>query len=118
MPDRAAQSLLSRRGFVVGSAAAIAAVPTVALAKGDEAASEFSASMDPALVKNAVAFSHGNEKGVRELIEKQPELAKAAWDWGFGDVESAIGAASHVGNRAIAEVLIANGARPTRIVRA
>src|SRR6202022_1027028 len=40
-------------------------------------------------------------------------LAKAAWDWGFGDWEDALGAASHVGNREIAELLLANGARPT-----
>ena len=43
----------------------------------------------------------------------RPTLAKAAWDWGFGDWESALGAASHMGNRAIAEYLIANGARPS-----
>lgn len=39
-------------------------------------------------------------------------LADAAIDWGFGDWESALGAASHVGSRDIAEFLIANGARP------
>src|SRR5207247_3241601 len=32
---------------------------------------------------------------------------------GFGDWETCIDAASHVGNREIAEYLIANGARPT-----
>src|SRR5262249_49180889 len=35
------------------------------------------------------------------------------WDWGYGDWESALGAASHVGNRDIAEFLLANGARPS-----
>jgi hypothetical protein len=34
-------------------------------------------------------------------------------DWGFGDWEDALGAASHVGNREIAEYLIGKGARPT-----
>ena len=42
-----------------------------------------------------------------------PTLARASWDWGFGDWEDALGAASHVGNREIAELLLANGARPT-----
>ena len=38
--------------------------------------------------------------------------AKAAWDGGFGDWESARGAASHMGRRDITEVLIEHGARP------
>ena len=40
-------------------------------------------------------------------------LFRSSWDWGFGDWETPIDAASHVGNRPIAEFLIANGARPT-----
>lgn len=67
---------------------------------------------DPELVRGIVGASHGNEERVRELIGIQPELAKSAWDWGFGDWETALGAASHTGRRAIAEVLIEHGARP------
>ena len=67
---------------------------------------------DPELVRQIVGVSHGNFDAVKALVEKNRELAKAAWDWGFGDWESALGAASHVGNRPIAEYLIANGARP------
>jgi hypothetical protein len=29
------------------------------------------------------------------------QLARAAWDWGFGDWETALGAASHMGSRPI-----------------
>jgi hypothetical protein len=47
------------------------------------------------------------------LVEHQPALARASIDWGFGDWEAAIDAASHVGRREIAELLIASGARPT-----
>lgn len=65
------------------------------------------------LVKEMVTVSHGNAKRVRELVEAHPALAKASWDWGFGDWEAAIDAASHVGNREIAEYLIGKGARPT-----
>jgi hypothetical protein len=65
------------------------------------------------LVKEMVTVSHGNVKRVRELVEAHPALAKASWDWGFGDWEAAIDAASHVGNREIAEYLIGKGARPT-----
>lgn len=67
----------------------------------------------PAMVREMVSVSHGNIKRVRELVEAHPSLAKAVWDWGFGDWESALGAASHVGNREIAEYLIAHGARPS-----
>lgn len=67
----------------------------------------------PELVQEVVAVSHGNVARVKELVARQPTLAKATWDWGFGDWESALGAASHVGNRTIAEILLANGAHPT-----
>jgi hypothetical protein len=68
---------------------------------------------DPALVREMVGVSHGNLARVKELVERQPALARATYDWGFGDWESALDAASHVGNRDIALFLIANGARPT-----
>ncbi len=60
-----------------------------------------------------VAVSHGNVARVKELLAASPALAKAAWDWGYGDWESALGAASHVGNREIAALLLTNGAHPT-----
>lgn len=69
-------------------------------------------SQDPALVRETVATSHGNFKRVRELVEASPALAKANWDWGYGDWESALGAASHTGNDDIATFLIEHGARP------
>lgn len=67
----------------------------------------------PELSREMVTVAHGNVKRVRELVEAHAALAKAAWDWGFGDWETALGAASHVGNREIAEYLIAKGAHPT-----
>ena len=69
-------------------------------------------SQEPSRVREMVGVSHGNLERVRELVTAQPELAKAVWDWGFGDWETALGAASHVGHREIAELLIDNGARP------
>jgi hypothetical protein len=67
----------------------------------------------PELVREMVLVSHFNLARVRELVEARPSLAKASWDWGFGDWESALGAASHVGNKPIAEYLISKGARPS-----
>jgi hypothetical protein len=65
------------------------------------------------IVREMVTVAHFDLKRVKELVSSRPSLAKACWDWGFGDWESAIGAASHVGNRAIAEFLISKGARPS-----
>lgn len=66
-----------------------------------------------ALAREVVGVSHANLKRLKELVDAQPALARAAVDWGFGDWEDALGAASHVGNRDIAEYLISKGARPT-----
>ena len=70
-------------------------------------------SHDPALAQEIVGASHGNVARVKELLADRPALARAAWDWGYGDWETALGAASHVGNREIADLLLANGAQPT-----
>ncbi len=70
-------------------------------------------SQDPDVARDMVAVSHGNVARVKELLAGRPALANAAWDWGYGDWESALGAASHVGNREIAGLLLASGARPT-----
>jgi hypothetical protein len=64
------------------------------------------------VVRAVVGSSHGNFKRVRELVEARPELSKASWDWGFGDWETALGAAAHTGNYDIARFLIEHGARP------
>jgi len=77
------------------------------------AAADVFPSQDPAVVKEAVGVSHGNFARIRELVERQPALARASIDWGFGDWETCIDAASHVGNRPIADFLLTNGARPT-----
>jgi hypothetical protein len=56
-------------------------------------------------------MAHSNEARVKELVKAQPALVNAWWDWGFGDWESPLGAASHVGQRGIAEFLLERGAR-------
>jgi hypothetical protein len=70
-------------------------------------------SLHPSLVKEIVGVSHSNVARVRELVQQHPALAKASFDWGYGDAETALGAASHVGRREIAEFLLENGAPPT-----
>lgn len=68
---------------------------------------------DPALVREVVGASHGQMARVREIVEKQPAYARASMDWGFGDWETCLDAASHVGNKPIADFLLSHGARPT-----
>jgi hypothetical protein len=67
--------------------------------------------LDAALVQELVAKSHGDLDRVRALIEAQPALVNAAWDWGAGDWETGLGAAAHVGRRDIALFLLDSGAR-------
>jgi hypothetical protein len=76
-------------------------------------ASDLFPAQNPALVREVVGVSHRDLKRVQELVERQPALARASIDWGFGDWETCIDAASHVGNKPIADFLLANGARPT-----
>jgi len=67
--------------------------------------------LEAKLVNEVVGKSHVDEARVRELVKAHPALVNAWWDWGFGDWESPLGAASHVGRRGIAEFLLENGAR-------
>lgn len=69
--------------------------------------------LHPALAREMVGVSHSSLARVKELLLQHPALAKASWDWGYGDAETALGAASHVGQRAIAELLLETGAPPT-----
>ena len=65
------------------------------------------------MVEEMVFVSHSNLSRVKQLVDAHPALAKAAVDWGFGDWEDALGAASHTGRAEIAEFLLSRGARPT-----
>lgn len=63
------------------------------------------------LVKEWVTKAHSDPARIKELFTQEPRLLNAAWDWGGGDFETALEASGHVGNREIAEFLLANGAR-------
>jgi hypothetical protein len=67
--------------------------------------------LDADLVRDFVIAAHANLERTRELLEQQPALVNATWDWGGGDWETGLGGASHMGNRAIAEYLLSKGAR-------
>ena len=57
-------------------------------------------------------FGHYDLDMVKKLLEKDPAVLNAAMDWGGGDWETALGGASHLGRRDIAQYLIDRGARP------
>jgi hypothetical protein len=65
------------------------------------------------LAREMVGASHADLNRVRELLQLHPSLAKASWDWAFGDWETALGAACHTGNQPIARLLLEHGAPPT-----
>ena len=108
-------TIFSRRSFLVSVPAGVATAlaPKPARAADALAATSTFPTQDPELVREMVLVSHVNLARVKELVGRHQTLAKASWDWGFGDWETALGAASHIGNRDIAEFLLANGARPS-----
>lgn len=63
------------------------------------------------LVKEFVGVAHGDLEKTRSMLEAQPALVNATWDWGGGDWETGLGGASHVGSRDVAEYLLSKGAR-------
>jgi hypothetical protein len=67
--------------------------------------------LDADLVREFVIAAHGNLERTKEMLEAQPALVNATWDWGEGDWETGLGGASHMGNRPIAEYLLTRGAR-------
>lgn len=108
----------TRRGLLLG-APGIGLVsllggraPVAASAAEDRGLPEGFPAHDRERVREMVTVAHADAARVLALAEESPSLANAAWDWGFGDWESALGAAAHMGRRDIAEILLDHGARP------
>lgn len=96
-----------RRQFLAGCVA-LGVVPS---ASGLAAQDEAPKLLDQAMVDQFVAKSHGDIETIRDLLKKEPALVNCARDWGAGDWETGLGAASHVGRSEIALLLLDNGAR-------
>ena len=67
-------------------------------------------------VKEFVGAGHNNLDKVKALMAEMPALIYASWDLGSGDFETALEGAGHVGNKEIANYLIAAGARTNLFV--
>jgi hypothetical protein len=112
-------------GFVLGSAsnleaADVAPAPhalrTEAPFERDYPAPQFNPSwkkpqINKLLVQDFVVFSHMDLPMVKKLLAREPGLLNATMDWGGGDWESGLNAASHMGRHDIIEFLLEKGAR-------
>ncbi|MBL7961552.1 ankyrin repeat domain-containing protein [bacterium] len=67
--------------------------------------------MESELVKEFVQVAHTDLGRVKILLETNPLLLNASWDWGGGDFETALGAAGHMGLKDTANYLLDKGAR-------
>ncbi|WP_200831879.1 hypothetical protein [Aquimarina sp. AU474] len=67
--------------------------------------------LDKKVVAEFVSAGHGKFDKVKELLAEYPTLLNAAHDWKNGDFETALGAASHVGHKKLAQYLIEKGAQ-------
>ena len=109
---------VSRRGFLSGTAAS-AVGAGLALALPSEILSQSSAPQTPAkpprlnldMVQEFVRVGHFDLDRAKALLAQEPGLLNAAWDWGGGDWETALGGAGHMGRKDIALFLISSGAR-------
>ena len=62
-------------------------------------------------VNEFVRVAHADLDATRTMLDAEPRLIRAAWDWGGGDFETALGGAAHMGRRDIATFLIDRGAQ-------
>ena len=125
-------ALCTRKQFLVGSGAAAvglfcgrgllqaqpgtgpsAAAPSTTPESADNVPDfpEHHPPFDRARVKRFVIAGHGNLAAVKAMLTEEPNLINGAIDWGNGDFETALGGASHMGRRDIAEYLLERNAR-------
>ena len=63
------------------------------------------------IVEEFVRVAHADLERTLALLEQEPRLINASWDWGGGDFETALGSAAHMGRKDIANFLLDHGAR-------
>ena len=67
--------------------------------------------LDKTLVQTFVGAGHRDLNKVKEMLEEYPNLLNSAHDWKYGDFETCLGAASHVGFKEMAQFLVDKGAQ-------
>lgn len=68
-------------------------------------------SLSVELVREFVTAAHLDLEKVQMMLEAEPALLHASYNWGGSDWETALGASAHVGRQDIARFLLAQGAR-------
>ena len=91
--------------------ALLAAAVPLAAAEGPVAPWAGFPRQEYAWAKEVVTAAHMDLGRVKAVVEAHPAAANATIDWGFGDWETPLGAAAHMGRREIAEYLLEKGAR-------
>lgn len=69
-------------------------------------------------IREFVIAAHRDLEEVKTIYGDNPELIDEAIEWSPGQTESALQAAAHTGQRAIAEFLLENGATPNMVAYA
>lgn len=97
--------MISRRNFILNvSAFSLAGISAFGQDKRP-------APLDAEKVKEFVRLGHFDLPGATQMLTEMPSILHSTYDWGGGDFETALGGASHMGRKDIAEFLISKGAR-------
>jgi hypothetical protein len=102
------------RRFVVQTLAGALTVTVVrspALAQQSTAVPARPPALPADQVQRFVRVAHADLEATRNMLDAEPRLLRATWDWGGGDFETALGAAAHMGRRDIAALLLERGAQ-------
>ncbi|RKE90801.1 ankyrin repeat domain-containing protein [Ichthyenterobacterium magnum] len=105
---------MNRKAFInkgLLTSVGVVLVPTMGFSKESLIQNEKTNPLDKEMVYQFVAKAHGDFNTVKAMLNKTPELLNATHDWGNGDFETALGAASHIGHNSIVKFLISKGAR-------
>jgi hypothetical protein len=99
---------LTRRSILqAGAAVALAGPPLLAQTTIPDRGPR----LDVEMVREFVIAAHADLEKTQKMLEAQPALVNATWDWGGGDWETGLGGASHIGSRDVALYLLSKGAR-------
>lgn len=102
---------MNRHQFLKTSLISTAAIVTTPFSVIGANNSQEEAPLDKVLVQKFVGASHSKLDVVKTLLEENPTLVNAAHDWKNGDFETGLGAASHVGHKALVQFLLDHGAQ-------
>ena len=95
-----------KRNLVLGSV--VLASPSIMMAKPTTQQEDL---LDSDLILEFVFAAHKSLEETKRILEKYPLLLNCTSQFNKGDFETAMGGASHMGRRDIADYLISQGAR-------